>query len=178
MTASVSLTGGVYIGLGANLPSEIGSPRQTLEEIVRRLVRPGIEVVRVSPWYESEPVPPSDQPWFVNGAAELRTGLRPTALLAVLHGLEQGLGRTRRSRWEARTLDLDLLDYCGLVVRSGPPVLPHPRVEERSFVLLPLRDIAPGWRHPETGKAIDVLIAALPTGGGVVRRMPESGEID
>ncbi len=178
MTASVSPTGGVYIGLGANLPSGIGPPRETLEETVRRIAGSGIEVVRVSPWYESEPVPPSDQPWFVNGVAELRTALRPAALLAVLHGLERDLGRIRRVRWEARVVDLDLLDYRGIVDRSGPPRLPHPRVAERPFVLLPLRDIAPRWRHPETGEGIDASVAALPAGGGIVRRAPESGGMD
>ena len=178
MTASISPTGGVYIGLGANLPSGVGPPRETLEEAVRRIAASGIEVARVSPWYESDPVPPSGQPRFVNGVAELRTSLEPAALLAALHGIERDLGRIRRIKWEARVVDLDLLDHRGTIDRSGPPVLPHPRAGERPFVLLPLRDIAPCWRHPETGETIDRLIEALPTDGGIVGPTPESGESD
>ncbi|MBT5435341.1 MAG: 2-amino-4-hydroxy-6-hydroxymethyldihydropteridine diphosphokinase [Rhodospirillaceae bacterium] len=169
MTASLSLTAGVFVGLGANLPSELGSPLETLEEALRALVCAEVAVLRRSPWYESEPVPKSDQPWFINGVAELATSLAPSDLLARLHRIEADLGRVRRERWEARVVDLDLLDYRGMVHDGPAPVLPHPRVHERSFVLLPLRDLAPDWCDPVSGTTIETLIARLPADTGVVR---------
>jgi 2-amino-4-hydroxy-6-hydroxymethyldihydropteridine diphosphokinase len=85
--------------------------------------------------------------------AAVSTGLDAAALLALLHRVETRFGRTRRARNEPRTLDLDLLDYDGLV-RSEAPILPHPRLAERAFVLLPLRDVAPAWRHPVSGRTL------------------------
>jgi len=83
--------------------------------------------------------------------------------------VERRFGRVRRDRNEPRVLDLDLLDYDGLVQRSGAAVLPHPRLHERAFVLLPLRDVAPQWRHPVLGRTVDELVAALPPGQQVER---------
>lgn len=107
----------------------------------------------------------SDQPWFVNGVAAVSTGLNPAGLLSVLHEVEAEFGRTRTLRNEARILDLDLIAYDELVTDGAtPPTLPHPRMHERAFVLLPLSDIAPDWRHPATGAALPDLIAALSAG--------------
>lgn len=143
----------ILIGLGANLNHPVfGSPRASCEAALGELTDNGIKVARRSRWFESAPVPPSDQPWFVNGVAQLETELRPDRLLAILHGVENVFGRVRRERNEARVLDLDLLAYDDLV--SGPdavPVIPHPRLTDRAFVVLPLADIAPDWHHPVTG---------------------------
>ena len=112
--------------------------------------------------FESPPWPqPSDQPWYVNAVARIETALAPEKLLARLHDIEREFGRVRGVANEARTLDLDLLDYDGLV-RAGAPTLPHPRLADRAFVLLPLRDVAPEWRHPNGFGALDALIAGLP----------------
>ena len=110
-------------------------------------------------------MPSSDQPWFVNAVAAVDTALGPAALLDGLLAVERRFGRVRKGRWEARALDLDLLDYRGLV-RDGtpPPELPHPRLAGRAFVLLPLAEVAPEWRHPVTGIAVAALIADLPSG--------------
>ncbi len=155
----------IFVGIGANLPSSHGSPRQTCEAAVRALIDAGIDVVACSRWFESAPVPVSDQPWYVNGVAALKTDETPEALLQRLHAIEAGFGRVRRERNEARVLDLDLLAYHD-VVRPGPeaPVLPHPRLRERAFVLLPLVELAPQWRHPATGERISDLIARLDPG--------------
>ena len=156
----------IYVGLGANLPNPVhGAPLQTLSAAVRALEVAGFTIVRRSPWYESAPVPVSDQPWFVNGVVKIGSDLPPEALLEDLHRVETAFGRVRSGPNAPRTLDLDLLDYAGLI-RTGdiPPILPHPRLSDRAFVLLPLRDIAPDWRHPVSGIGIGALIAALPPG--------------
>ena len=161
----------IYIALGANLPSSQGSPRQTLEAVLRALESEGVAIVSVSNWYLSAPVPRSDQPDYVNGAAQIATGLGPQELLALLHRIEDRFGRVRACRNEARVLDLDLIDYGGQVIEPvGEGLrLPHPRVHLRGFVLLPLRDVAPEWRHPVSGATIDALIGELPDLGDVRR---------
>ena len=124
----------------------------------------GVSVLARSAWYRSAPVPPSAQPWFVNAVALVGTDLGPEPLLELLHGVEARLGRTRTAVNEPRVIDLDLLAH-GDAVLSGPRVvLPHPRLHLRAFVLLPLREVAPHWRHPVTGEDVDSLIAALPAG--------------
>lgn len=157
---------GVYVALGANLSSEThGSPRATLEAAVAALADAAVPVLRRSSWWRSAPQPASDQPDFVNGVVEVAAALDPAGLLAALHRIEANFGRVRRERWEARVLDLDLIDYRGRI--TGPeapgPVLPHPRAAERLFVLLPLQEIAPDWRHPATGTGIaDLIMQAKP----------------
>jgi 2-amino-4-hydroxy-6-hydroxymethyldihydropteridine diphosphokinase len=161
----------ILLGLGANLPSAThGRPEATLAGALAALAAEGLAVERLSPWYRSAPVPAvDDQPWYINGVAAVTTRLAPAELLALLHRVEQRFGRVRRARNEARALDLDLLDYEGLVQPGDGAVLPHPRLHERAFVLLPLRDVAPGWRHPILGRGVDELIAALPPGQQVER---------
>jgi len=153
----------ILVALGANLPHpDHGSPAATLRAALDRFPAAGIAVAACSRFFESPPVPAADQPWFVNAVARVETALDPAALLEALHGLEAAFGRVRRERWEARVLDLDLIDYEGRVVDGGPgPDLPHPRMADRGFVLLPLADVAPGWTHPVTGAALADLIAAL-----------------
>jgi 2-amino-4-hydroxy-6-hydroxymethyldihydropteridine diphosphokinase len=157
--------GPILIGLGANLPGRHGSPRQACEAALTMLEAEGVRVVRRSRWYESAPVPPSGQPWYVNGVVAVETALAPADLLALLHRIEAAFGRERRERNEARVLDLDLLAY-GTRVNDGPgsPLLPHPRLAERAFVLLPLAEVAPGWIDPRSGRPVADLIAALPAG--------------
>ncbi len=161
----------ILIGLGANLPGPKGSsPRETLEQALICLPDEGIAVCAVSPFYRTAPVPPSDQPRFVNAVAAVESALSPVALMAALHRIEASLGRTRRERWEARVIDLDLLAAGGTVLKGEiGPELPHPRLSGRAFVLYPLRDVAPGWHHPVTGEGIDALIARLPPDQAVER---------
>jgi 2-amino-4-hydroxy-6-hydroxymethyldihydropteridine diphosphokinase len=129
------------------------------------LEKRGVKIARCSRFFRSAPVPPSDQPWFVNAVAAVDTDLSAGDLLALLHDIEAELGRTRRQRWEARVIDLDLLDYRSIVTGDSPPqgepVLPHPRLAERAFVLLPLKDVAPDWRHPVSHRSVDDLISGL-----------------
>ncbi len=155
----------ILIGLGGNLPSpQHGAPEATLAAALANLDAEGAVTIRRSRWYLSPPVPTSDQPMFVNGVALIRTALGPEPLLALLHRIETRLGRRRRVRWEARVIDLDLLAYEDRVLGTGggrAPELPHPRLRERAFVLLPLAEVAPGWRHPATGESVEEMIQAL-----------------
>lgn len=154
----------ILIGLGANLPSpEFGPPSSTLEAAVGALEREGVVVRARSRFYDSAPVPLSDQPWFVNAVIAVETALGPEALLALLLDLEGRFGRGRGPAGGARVLDLDLLAYDDVVTDpEDHPALPHPRMHERAFVLLPLAEIAPVWRHPATGTPLARLIEALP----------------
>jgi 2-amino-4-hydroxy-6-hydroxymethyldihydropteridine diphosphokinase len=161
----------ILIALGSNLPGPGGAPRETVEAALSVLADAGVVTEACSPWYRSAPVPPSDQPWFVNGVARVvfRDG-GPAELLGRLHEVEAAFGRRREVglRNAARTLDLDLLDFDG-VVSDGPPALPHPRMTERAFVLLPLADVAPDWRHPVSGRSVADLVAALGAPAGIER---------
>ncbi|HEY4136320.1 MAG TPA: 2-amino-4-hydroxy-6-hydroxymethyldihydropteridine diphosphokinase [Alphaproteobacteria bacterium] len=154
----------IFIGLGANLSSRAGSPRETIRAALADLERAGLRVAGTA-WIETAPVPVSDQPWFVNAVAAVETDLPPAALLALLHRIEDAYGRTREVVNGARTLDLDLLAYHDMV-NPGPaaPLLPHPRMAGRAFVLRPLAELAPAWRHPASGQAIGELLAALDPG--------------
>jgi 2-amino-4-hydroxy-6-hydroxymethyldihydropteridine diphosphokinase len=159
------VAGTIYIGLGANLPHPTyGAPADTLKAALADLGTRAIEIRGLSPWYRSAPVPVSDQPWYLNAVAEIATELPPDGLLAVLHEVEEAFGRVRSEPNAARRIDLDLLDFCGEIASGGPgkAILPHPRMTARAFVLRPLADLAPAWRHPVTGAPIAALVAALP----------------
>lgn len=168
----------IVVAIGANLAADgFASPLDTCRAAVARLdAEPEIAVAARSRWYESEPVPPSGQPWYVNGAVLVSSTLDPAQLLGRLHAIEASFGRVRRIRNEARPLDLDLIDHRGTISDGcgGGPVLPHPRAGERAFVLLPLADIAPGWRHPVSGDSVKALLAALPPDGPEIR--PVAGD--
>jgi 2-amino-4-hydroxy-6-hydroxymethyldihydropteridine diphosphokinase len=154
----------ILVALGANLPSQAGGSQQTLEAALKRLEANGVHIVARARWYRTAPVPVSDQPWFVNSVAWIETTLEPAALLALLRQVEREFGRQRMVRNAARTLDLDIIDYDGRVENTPELTLPHPRMQDRAFVLLPLAEIAPGWWHPTLGKTIESLISVLPPG--------------
>ncbi len=157
----------ILIAFGANLPSSRhGSPRETIEAALCSLAARGIAVLARSGWYSTAPVPPSGQPRYTNMVACVDSDLTPGELLAALHDIEDTFGRVRAERNAARILDIDLLDHNG-TVNTDWPVLPHPRMAERAFVLVPLRDVAPDWTHPVSGEGIDDLIAAAPDLTGV-----------
>ncbi len=154
----------ILVALGANLPSvAYGPPRETLEAVLRLLGASGLQVLARSHWYASAPVPPADQPPYVNGVVSLGTSLPAGELLSRLHAIEADVGRVRGLANAARPVDLDLLDYDGQISPAAAwPQLPHPRLHQRAFVLLPLADVAPGWRHPVTGQNLAEMMVALP----------------
>ncbi len=154
----------ILIGIGANLDHPThGSPLSTCKAALQALGESGCGVERCSRWYRSAPLPISDQPWFVNAVFEVDTRLRAPDLLALLHEIEEKFGRSRKEQNEARVLDLDLLAYHRQISPPGEsPRIPHPRLTERAFVVLPICDLDPDWRHPVTDRTAKQLQSALP----------------
>lgn len=151
----------VAIALGSNL----GNSRATVENALKLLDRhPEISIEARSHWYRTAPVGPP-QPDYINGCAILGVSLGPEALLKTLLKVEREFGRVRRERWGPRTLDLDLLLFDDLILRTPSLELPHPRMRERAFVLVPLAEIAPDWVDPVTGKAIAHLLETVDPSG-------------
>jgi 2-amino-4-hydroxy-6-hydroxymethyldihydropteridine diphosphokinase len=152
----------ILIGLGANLPSSYGEPPETLRAALDRLDAAGVKTVRRSRFWHSAPVPVSDDPWYVNAVAAVETDLPSDALLALLHEVEAEFGRVRSVVNAPRLIDLDLLAYGREIRGEGRPILPHPRLHQRAFVLRPLSDIAPDWVHPVSGRTLTEMIEELP----------------
>ena len=156
----------ILVALGANLPGSWGAPEASLRAALEQFPSYGLHVEAISPFYRTRAVTPYAQPDFINAVAHISTAMAPSALLAQLHRIEAAFGRVRGQRWEERTLDLDILDFDGLIqpeVDTNQLILPHPRLSDRAFVLVPLRDVAPIWCHPVTGVAVSKLLGALTT---------------
>lgn len=183
--------GHIYlIALGGNLPSQVGSPRETLTRAMQSLREYNLVVKEMSRFFQTPAFPAGNGPDYVNAAALIEadefasqsTDAACRGVLEVLHKVEHAFGRTRDTRWGQRTLDLDLIaagdavlpDRAGFeawmhlpmqdqVIRAPDElILPHPRMHERAFVLVPMADVAPEWVHPVTGQSVQQMIAALP----------------
>ncbi|MCU0518501.1 MAG: 2-amino-4-hydroxy-6-hydroxymethyldihydropteridine diphosphokinase [Oscillatoria sp. Prado101] len=149
------------IALGSNM----GDSRAILESALETIAQTsGIILESRSSWYQTVAVGPP-QPDYINGCALLRVNLRPQELLETLLEIEVKFGRVRQERWGARTLDLDLLLFDNLIVDTPALQLPHPRMRERAFVLMPLAEIAPDWSEPISGQTIRTLLEAVDCSG-------------
>ncbi len=139
----------VYLGLGSNL----GDRAQNIHEALRRL-KTGTQLDRISSLYETEPVGLKDQPWFLNLVCRGETDLSPQALLRLVKTIEREMGRKKGLRFGPRLIDIDILFYDDLVINTAQLAIPHPRVHERGFTLIPLSEIAPDLVHPRLGMTI------------------------
>lgn len=146
-----------YLALGANLGDAPATLRAALEHLAQT---PNLRLVQVSRFYRSAPLGPPDQPDYCNAVCAIETALAPEALLESLHAIEDAFGRARSQRWAARTLDLDLLWIDGFTRATPQLELPHPRLHERAFVLVPLAELAPQLEIPGRGR-IESLAAAI-----------------
>lgn len=151
----------IVIALGANIASKAGPPEDTLIGALAAMAQHSLKIEKISSFYRTPAWPDPTDPPFVNAVCCIDTTQTPENLLKLMHSIEAVYGRIRSRPNGPRTLDLDLLDYHGLVT-GGIPQLPHPRICERAFVLVPLAEIAPDWRHPQTAQSAHDLIATLP----------------
>ena len=138
------------IALGSNLGNSLDTAANALKALTNI---PGIDLIATSSWYQTKPVGPP-QPDYINGCVVLQVRQNPEELLTILQAIELQFGRVRTEKWGARTLDLDLLLYKDLVLHTPKLTIPHPRMTERAFVLVPLAEIEPNWIEPVSKKAI------------------------
>ncbi|MDV4168763.1 2-amino-4-hydroxy-6-hydroxymethyldihydropteridine diphosphokinase [Rhodovulum sp. FJ3] len=172
----------LIVAIGSNVTSTYGGPRQTVQAAVDELDRAPFKLLKVSRFYQTPCFPKGAGPDFVNAAATLAFQGEPDAVLRHLHEIEARFGRERVSRWGARTLDLDLLAVASRILpdeivlknwmelsprrqlEEAPDqlILPHPRLHERGFVLVPMADVAPDWVHPILGRSVQQMLDGLP----------------
>ena len=170
------------IALGANLPSNGATLQHTLVEAVQAIARTGFSIRAVSRFFQTPCFPVGAGPDYVNAALAVRSPWDPAQSLAQLHAIEADFGRERVQRWGQRTLDLDLIAVSDMILpdatvfgawhaldpalqaKAAPDclILPHPRLQDRAFVLAPLADIAPDWRHPVLGQSVSAMLSRLP----------------
>ena len=164
----------VYLGLGSNL----GDRAANLDKALAALAAAGVTLLRRSSFYATEPVGFAPHHWFLNCVAEAQTELMPRQLLRATQQVEHDLGRRRMVRGGPRTVDIDILLYGAIAVSMPDLEIPHPRMAERRFVLVPLREIAPGLRHPTLRRSIAELLAGTQDRSEVRRWHPpaESAE--
>ncbi len=171
-----------YVALGSNLETATRTSLQLVNEALGLFAHAAIRITKQSQWYSAPAFPAGSGPDYVNGVVEIESDMPAEAVLAALHDIESLLGRTRPKRWAARVVDLDLL-AMGAEIAPSPEgfahwqalplaaqmkaapeemILPHPRLQDRAFVLIPLAEIVPDWRHPVLGKTARALLATLP----------------
>ncbi|WP_298258516.1 2-amino-4-hydroxy-6-hydroxymethyldihydropteridine diphosphokinase [uncultured Litoreibacter sp.] len=170
-----------HVALGSNATSSFGTPFVTLSKAIDAISNDSVKLLAQSRFFRSPAFPKGSGPDYVNGVITVQTSLSASALLTHLHAIEAEFERQRTTRWASRTLDLDLLDFAGKIlpdeatlkqwmdlplerqktVAPDQLLLPHPRLQDRAFVLIPLAEVAPDWVHPMTGKGLPILLSAL-----------------
>ena len=162
----------IYLSLGSN----IGDREENLRAAIDELPHAGVKVTTVSSFYETEPVDLREQPWFLNCVVEAETSLPPRQLLDALQGIEHAFGSSKLVARGPRLMDLDILFYGASVIRTEEIEIPHPRMDNRRFVLIPLAELAPDLRHPVLGATIAEMISTVQD-KSVVRLWQPQGKI-
>lgn len=156
-----------FLGFGGNLGNLLVNFRQAKQQLAKY---PLVEIISSSPLYQTPPVGgPDGQPDYLNGVVEIRTGLSALDLLQLCRRVEDDFGRVRDQHWGARTLDIDVLLVDDLIMDDPLLTLPHPRLHQRHFVLLPLNDLAPELIHPVLNETINTLLNGLPVADGIIQ---------
>lgn len=175
----------ILLGLGSNLAGPWGEPRAILSHALREFTKSGLRILACSSFYSTAPVGLGQQSSYTNAVVMIEGSVAPAALLRFLKRLERRAGRRLGRHWGPRQLDIDILDFGGQRIgqprgrqRPGQLLLPHPEMHRRAFVLVPLREIAPTWRHPRSGFPVTTLLARLPAHEHAgVRRVLDSSPI-
>jgi len=152
----------VYLGIGSNLGDRQANMKKAL-----KLLSDTLQIELASSIYETEPVGYVEQPMFLNAVCRGQTELGPLQLLSLIKGIEASLGRVSSFPNAPRTIDLDIIFYGSMIMQTPELTIPHPRLEERAFVLIPLLEIAPDLRHPISGESIEDLAARVQGWEGV-----------
>ena len=152
----------IYIGIGSNLNGKNNeTPLQNCKKALEELKKE-VNICKISSWYKSEPIPVSNQSWYINGVVEISTNKSSIDLLEFILNIEEFFGRVRKKKNEARILDLDIIDYKKKILyKKNKLIIPHPRMHRRSFVLQPLQELNPKWIHPIKKKGLKELISNL-----------------
>ena len=157
----------IYLSLGSNLPSKVGNRFDNIDFSLLLLENYGISIIKKSNFYETPSYPDNKNPKFINLVVKIKTDLPPVDLLSVLLFIEEKIGRKRDVKNQPRTCDIDIIDYKGeiydLKYKDLNLLIPHKEMNNRNFVLFPLKDVEPNWIHPKTKETIDTLIKKLPT---------------
>lgn len=158
----------ILLGLGSNLAGPWGAPHAILARARREFTTAGLRILGFSSSYATAPIGPGRQPTYVNAVVMIEASVTPAALLRALKRIERRAGRRLGGHWGPRQLDIDILDFGGRQIgrpggrrRRGQLVLPHPEMHRRAFVLLPLQEIAPFWRHPRLGQSVATLLSRI-----------------
>ncbi len=148
----------VFIAIGSNMESPAANCRQAMDRLAES---PGMTLLARSSLYRSEPFGKTDQDWFVNAVVRIDTSLSPEELLQMCQSIEQEMGRTRSEKWGPRIIDLDILFYDDLILKREGLEIPHPGIPGRSFVLVPMNEIAPDSIHPQLKKPVKTLLEEI-----------------
>jgi len=156
----------IILSLGSNLQSKFGSRFKNLNLAMRQLKKKGIIINKKSSFYETPSYPDKNKPKFINMVVEVKTDLLPINLMLILINIEKLLGRQRRKKNDPRTCDIDIIDYDGQVneflTQNSKLIIPHKDLSSRNFVLFPLQEILPDWKHPKSKENVSALIQKLP----------------
>ena len=156
----------IILSLGSNLQSQFGNRFQNLNLAIQHLKKEGIIINKKSSFYETPSYPNKSKPKFINMIVEVKTDLLPINLMLILINIEKLLGRQRRKKNDPRTCDIDIIDYDGQVneflTQNSKLIIPHKDLSSRNFVLFPLQEILPDWKHPKSKENVSALIQKLP----------------